>query len=110
MRKLLLICLALCVMFMMVGVTFAADSTTVNGIVSDSKCGAKNAGEAGAAFTKKCGATRAKPVVVNHGDQKGLAVENTDVLTRHESHHCARSGTLGGAAMHRNNRQNTPAK
>jgi len=44
MRKLLLICLALCVMFMLVGITFAADSTTVNGIVSDSKCGAKNAG------------------------------------------------------------------
>ena len=43
MRKLLLICLALCVLFMFVGVTFAADSSTVNGWVSDSKCGAKGA-------------------------------------------------------------------
>src|SRR5207247_2117299 len=38
MRKLLLICLALSVMFMFVGVTFAADSSTVNGWVADSKC------------------------------------------------------------------------
>jgi hypothetical protein len=43
MRKLLLICLALSVMFMFVGISFAADATTVNGYVSDSKCGAKGA-------------------------------------------------------------------
>ena len=33
--------MALSVLFMFVGVTFAADATTVNGYVADSKCGAK---------------------------------------------------------------------
>ena len=100
MRKLLLICLALCVMFMMVGVTFAADSTTVNGIVSDSKCGAKNAGEAGAACTKKCVKEGAKLVVVTDGDQKVIAVDNPDMLTGHEGHHVAVTGTMTGDSMH----------
>lgn len=100
MRKLLLLCLSLCVMFMMVGVTFAADSTTVNGIVSDSKCGAKNAGAAGAACTKKCVAAGAKLVVVTDGDQKVIAVDNPDVLTGHEGHHVAVTGTMTGDTMH----------
>ena len=100
MRKLLLICLALCVMFMLVGVTFAADATTVNGIVSDSKCGAKNAGEKGAECTKKCVKAGAKLVVVTDDDQKVLAVDNPDVLTGHEGHHVAVTGTVTGGSMH----------
>ena len=100
MRKLLLICLALCVTFMLVGITFAADSTTVNGVVSDSKCGAKNAGEAGAACTKKCVAAGAKLVVVTDGDQKVIAVDNPHVLTGHEGHHVAVTGTMTGESMH----------
>ena len=100
MRKLLLVCLALCVMFMLVGITFAADSTTVNGYVSDSKCGAKNAGEQGAACTKKCVAAGAKLVVVTDGDQKVIAVDNPDVLTGHEGHHVAVTGTMTGDSMH----------
>src|SRR5213083_28133 len=81
MRKLLLICLALCVMFMMVGVTFADDSTTVNGYVSDSKCGAKG-------------------VVVTDEDQKVLAVDNPDTLTGHEGHHVAVTGHVMGDSIH----------
>lgn len=100
MRKLFVLCLALCVMFMMVGVTFAADPTTVNGYVSDSKCGAKNAGEAGAACTKKCVKEGAKLVVVTDGDQKVIAVDNPDVLTGHEGHHVAVTGTMTGDSMH----------
>lgn len=100
MRKLSLIGLALCVMFMMVGVTFAADSTTVNGIVSDSKCGAKNAGAAGAACTKKCVGEGAKLVVVTDGDQKVMAVDNPDMLTGHEGHHVAVTGMMMGDSMH----------
>jgi pectin methylesterase-like acyl-CoA thioesterase len=100
MRKLLLICLALCVMFMLVGVTFAADSTTVNGVVSDSKCGAKNAGAKGAECTKKCIAAGAKMVVVTDGDQKVLTVENPDALTGHEGHHVAVTGAVTGDSMH----------
>jgi hypothetical protein len=100
MRKLLLICLALCVMFMLVGITFAADSTTVNGIVSDSKCGAKNAGAKGAECTKECVKKGAKLVVVTDGDQKVIAVDNPDVLTGHEGHHVAVTGTVTGESMH----------
>jgi hypothetical protein len=100
MKKLLLLCLALCVMFMLVGVTFAADSTTVNGYVSDSKCGAKNAGEAGAACTKKCLAAGAKMVVVSDADQKVLTVDNPDALTPHIGHHVAVTGTVTGDTIH----------
>jgi sugar/nucleoside kinase (ribokinase family) len=95
MKKLLLLCLALCVMFMLVGVTFAADSTTVNGYVSDSKCGAKNA-----ACTKKCLAAGAKMVVVTDGDQKVLMVDNPDALTPHIGHHVAVTGTVTGDTIH----------
>ena len=62
MRKLLLICLALCVTFMLAGVSFAADSSTVKGYVSDSKCGAKGANAKSAECTKKCIAAGAKMV------------------------------------------------
>ena len=81
MRKLLLICLALCVMFMMVGVTFAEDSTTVNGYVSDSKCGVKGANAKSAECTKKCVKAGEKLVVVTDEGQKVLAVDNPDTLT-----------------------------
>jgi len=100
MRKLLLMCLALCVMFMLVGITFAADTTTVNGIVSDSKCGAKNAGAKGAECTKECVKKGAKLVVVTDGDQKVVAVDNPDVLTGHEGHHVAVTGTITGDSKH----------
>jgi len=100
MRKLLLICLALCVMFMLVGVTFAADSTTVNGYVADSKCGAKGANAKAAECTKKCIAAGAKMVVVTDGDQKVLTVENPDALTGHEGHHVAVTGHVTGDSVH----------
>ena len=100
MRKLLLICLALCVMFMLVGITFAADTTTVNGYVADSKCGAKGANEKAAECTKKCIKAGAKMVVVTDGDQKVLTVENPDALTGHEGHHVAVTGTVTGDSIH----------
>lgn len=100
MRKLLLVCLALCVLFMMVGITFAADSSTVNGWVSDSKCGAKGANASAAACTKKCLAAGAKIVVVSDTDQKVLTVDNPDKLTGHEGHHVAVTGTVSGDSIH----------
>jgi hypothetical protein len=100
MRKLLLICLALCVMFMFVGISFADEATTVNGDVSDSKCGAKNAGAKGAECTKKCLAAGAKMVVVTDGDQKVLTVDNPDALTGHEGHHVAVTGHVTGDSVH----------
>lgn len=100
MKKLLLICLALCVMFLYVGVTFAADSSTVNGWVSDSKCGAKGANAKAAECTKKCIAGGAKVVVVTDSDQKVLTVDNPDALTGHEGHHVAVTGTVNGDSIH----------
>lgn len=100
MKKLLLICIALCVMFMFIGVTFAADSTTVNGYVVDSKCGAKGANAGAAECTKKCLAAGAKMVVVTDSDQKVLTVDNPDALTGHEGHHVAVTGKVTGDSIH----------
>ncbi|HWH61242.1 MAG TPA: hypothetical protein VN682_26705 [Terriglobales bacterium] len=100
MRKLLLILVVLCVAFMMVGVSFAADATTVNGYVSDSKCGAKGANAGAAECTKKCLQAGAKMVVVTDGDQKVLTVDNPDKLTGHEGHHVAVTGTVKGESIH----------
>jgi len=100
MRKLLLILVVLCVAFMIVGVSFAADATTVNGYVSDSKCGAKGANAGAAECTKKCLQAGAKMVVVTDGDQKVLSVDNPDKLTGHEGHHVAVTGTVKGESIH----------
>ncbi len=100
MRKLLLILVVLCVAFMMVGISFAADATTVNGYVSDSKCGAKGANAGAGECTKKCLQAGAKTVVVTDGDQKVLTVDNPDKLTGHEGHHVAVTGTVNGDSIH----------
>jgi hypothetical protein len=100
MRKLLLILVVLCVAFMMVGVSFAADASTVNGYVSDSKCGTKGANAGAAECTKKCLQAGAKMVVVTDGDQKVLTVDNPDKLTGHEGHHVAVTGKVKGDSIH----------
>jgi len=100
MRKLLLICLALAVLFMIVGVSFAAETSTVKGYVSDSQCGAKGANEKAADCTKKCIAKGAKMVVVTDGDQKVLTVDNPEKLTGHEGHHVAVTGHVTGDSVH----------
>ena len=100
MRKLLLILVVLCVAFMMVGISFAADATTVNGYVSDSKCGAKGANAKAAECTKKCIQSGATMVVVTDGDQKVLNVDNPAKLTGHEGHHVAVTGTVKGDSIH----------
>ncbi len=100
MKRLLLVFVALCVAFMMISVAFAADSTTVNGYVSDSKCGAKGANAGAAECTKKCLQAGAKMVVVTDSDQKVLTVDNPDALTGHEGHHVAVTGTVKGDSIH----------
>jgi putative cell wall-binding protein len=100
MRKLLLVLLALAVLFMIVGVSFAADTTTVKGYVSDSQCGAKGANEKAADCTKKCISKGAKMVVVTDGDQKLLTVDNPDAIAGHEGHHVAVTGHVKGDSVH----------
>jgi hypothetical protein len=101
MKKLLLLCLAFCLVFVMVGLAVAADST-VNGIVSDSQCGAKGANADHAACMNKCLAKGAKAVIVTDGDQKVLTVDNPDVLKGHEGHHIAATGAVTGDSIHIN--------
>jgi hypothetical protein len=100
MKKLLLICIAVSLLLFMVGLAVAADSSTVNGIVSDSQCGAKGASASHAACMTKCLAKGAKAVIVTDTDQKVLTVDNPDSLKGHEGHHVAVTGHVTGASVH----------
>jgi len=100
MKKLLLLCAALSMTFMYVGVSVADDAATVKGYVSDSQCGAKGANAKAAECTKKCLQKGAKMVVVTDGDQKVLTVDNPDALTGHEGHHVAVTGKVTGESIH----------
>ena len=66
MRKLFVLCLALCFVFALTAMAFddMGKSATVNGWVADDKCGAKGANAGAEACTKKCLAAGAKMVIV----------------------------------------------
>jgi|SRR5271155_1352907 len=100
MRKLFLLLLAGALVLMMASVSFAGDAQTVNGWVSDSKCGAKGANAGAEACTKKCIGAGASAVVVTDSDQKVLAVENPDALKDHLGHHVAVTGHIDGDKIH----------
>lgn len=97
MRKVLLICLAVCFVLGLTAWAFddMGKSATVNGWVVDDKCGAKGAHAGAEECTKKCLAAGAKMVVVTDGDKKVLTVDNPDALKGHEGHHVAVTGTVG---------------
>jgi len=100
MRKFLCTIFALTLVLVVAMPSFAADSQTVNGWVSDSKCGAKGANADAAECTKKCIAQGASMVVVTDGDQKVLTVDNPDALKGHEGHHIAVTGQVDGDKIH----------
>ncbi|MBZ5664291.1 MAG: hypothetical protein LAO30_06765 [Acidobacteriia bacterium] len=100
MRKFLLLLLAAALVLLMASVSFAGDAQTVNGWISDSKCGAKGANAGAEACTKKCIAAGASPVVVTDKDQKVLNVENPDALKEHYGHHVAVTGHIDGDKIH----------
>lgn len=103
MKKVLLVCLALCVVFMVASVSWAGDeSQTVKGWVSDSQCGAKGANAGAADCTKKCVEKGAKLVVVTDGDQKVLTADNQDALKGHEGHHVEVTGHVDKDSIHVN--------
>ncbi|HXY16224.1 MAG TPA: hypothetical protein VEI26_17170 [Terriglobales bacterium] len=102
MKKVLLVLVALSLLFFMVGLVSAADSTTVKGYVSDSQCGAKGAKEGHADCMNKCVSKGAKYVIVTDKDNKVLMVDNPDVLKGHEGHHIAATGTVTGDTIHVN--------
>lgn len=102
MKKVLVICLAAC--FVLALSALALDdmgkSSTVNGWVSDDKCGAKGAHAGAEACTKKCLDAGAKMVIVTDKDQKVLTVDNPDALKGHEGHHIAATGAVKGDSIH----------
>jgi len=102
MRKVLVLCLAICFVFALTALAFddMGKSTTVNGWITDAKCGAKGANAGGEACTKKCVAAGEKMVIVTDKDSKVLAVDNQDALKGHEGHHVAVTGTMSKDSMH----------
>jgi hypothetical protein len=102
MRKVLLICVLVCFVCALSALAFddMGKSATVNGWVSDDKCGAKGANAGAEACTKKCLAAGAKVVIVTDGDSKVLAVDNPDALKGHEGHHIAVTGAVKGDSIH----------
>ncbi len=100
MRKSLLLLLAGVLIVWMASVSFASDAQTVNGWVTDSKCGVKGAHAGGEECAKKCIAAGASMVVVTDGDQKVLTVQNPDALKGHEGHHVAVTGHVDGDRIH----------
>jgi len=97
MKRVLAICLAMFFVLALSAMAFddMGKSGTVNGWVTDEKCGAKGANAGGEACTKKCLAAGVAMVVVTDGDQKVLKVENPEALKGHEGHHVAVTGTMG---------------
>jgi hypothetical protein len=102
MRKVLVLCLAICFVFALTAMAFddMGKSATVNGWVSDSKCGAKGANAGAEACTKKCLDAGAKMVIVTDKDQKVLTVDNPDALKDHVGHHIAATGHVMGDSIH----------
>jgi hypothetical protein len=100
MRKSLVFLLAGALVLLVASVSFASDAQTVNGWVSDSKCGVKGANAGAEECTKKCIKAGASPVVVTDTDQKVLTVENPDALKDHYGHHVAVTGHIDGDKIH----------
>ena len=76
---------------------FAADSTTVNGYISDAMCGAKHAGT-GAACAKKCLAGGEKPVFVSEAKKEVWTIDNPDAVKDAWGKHVALTITPDPAA------------
>ena len=102
MKKIIVICLAFCFVLALSAMAFddMGKSATVNGWVSDDKCGAKGANDKAEACTKKCLAAGADMVVVTDADQKVLMVKNPEALKGHEGHHVAVTGSVEGESIH----------
>ena len=87
MKKLLVVLLVLA------AVSVVASASSMNGWVTDSKCGVKGTSAAHEACAKKCIAAGEKVAFVPDGTQDVLIVDNPDSLKGHEGHHVTVSGT-----------------
>jgi hypothetical protein len=64
----------------------AADSTTINGYISDAMCGAKHAGS-GAACVKKCIEGGTAPVFVDEAKKQVWTIDNPDAVKSYYGDH-----------------------
>jgi len=77
----------------------AADSSTINGWISDSMCGAKHAGS-GAACVKKCVEGGMAPVFVSESDKAVWKIDNPDaVKSSYYGSHVKVTGTVNKDAQ-----------
>jgi hypothetical protein len=77
-------------------VASAADSTHINGWISDSMCGAKHAGS-GAACVKKCVEGGMAPVFVYEGKKAVWSIDNPDAVKGHLGDHVTITATADAA-------------
>jgi len=76
---------------------FAADSTKINGWVSDSMCGAKHAGT-GAACAKKCIDGGSKPVFVDEAKKEVWSIDNPEAVKEAYGKHVTITATADAGA------------
>jgi hypothetical protein len=88
----------------------ARNSGTWSGIVTNDKCGAKDASAQGAGCTKGCIARGAKLALYDTDNKKVYVLEPQDKATGHEGHEVTVSGTLDGDTIHVTSITMNPAK
>ncbi len=71
---------------------WAADTTTINGWISDSMCGAKHAGS-GSDCVKKCIANGMSPVFVDEAQKAVWKIDNPDAVKAFYGSHVTISAT-----------------
>ena len=74
----------------------AADSSKINGYISDSMCGAKHAGS-GAACVKKCIEGGMKPVFVDDAKKSVWTIDNPDAVKAFYGDHVTVTATADDA-------------
>jgi hypothetical protein len=89
----------------------AGKSGTWSGVVTNDKCGAKDASAKGAACTKGCVANKgAKLALYDTDNKKVYVLDPQDKATGHEGHDVTVQGTLDGDTIHVTSITMNPAK
>jgi len=99
MRKIVMLFCAVALV-LVTTLALAGDAQTVNGYITDAKCGAKGAHAGMEGCAKKCIGAGSPAVVVTDGDQKVLTIDNPDAIKGHEGHHVAVTGQISGDKIH----------
>jgi hypothetical protein len=90
------ICIAVAIFALAATAAKAADSSTINGWISDAMCGAKHAGS-GAACVKGCIKKGAAPVFVDEAQKTVWTIDNPDAVKDFYGDHVAVTATTDAA-------------